>query len=130
MFGSGTHGLQRRTRWPPPTLVATDAVSDGPGKSSWSADPGEVGSCGGWAMNWLGMVMRWGEQELQTTLPHFLEHESVSSHLTQQHIQQRGVKRHRNWRHFDNIPAMMLADKEAYETLLVDNDDQGREGLY
>jgi hypothetical protein len=73
VFGSGTQGLQSRTRSPPPRLVTPElaAVS----VLCWGRGSDEVGdppSIGGCTMYWYGIVIRWGEHELQTTRPHFL----------------------------------------------------------
>lgn len=69
MLGSGTHGLQRRTRSPPPRLATAGFIVDRLQEAELLGTVPSIGCC---TMNWYGMVMRWGEQELQTTRPHFL----------------------------------------------------------
>lgn len=54
-------------------------------------------------MYWWGIMMRWGEHELQTTRPHFLYQLVSESRKTRQ----------RNLAVFSNLPAMMLAYKYA-----------------
>ena len=79
-MGSGTQGLHRRTSSPPPR--AGLALGDnGTGSSSSVRSTTEregVGdealvreASGARTMYCRGMVMRWGEQEAQTTRPHF-----------------------------------------------------------
>jgi len=71
MFGSGTQGLHNRTLSPPPRVLKSvyppsTLVTVG---YRWARTRGVPG---GWTMYWYGMVIRCGEQLLQTTLPHFL----------------------------------------------------------
>lgn len=60
VHGSGTHGLHTLTTSPPPRLRA------GYASVAWTGSS----AAGGWTRYWRGMVMRWGEQLLQTTRPH------------------------------------------------------------
>lgn len=77
VFGSGTQGLQSRTLSPPPRLSNSEELPARAG-SSVGRRVRELGAfdvslpVGGWTINWYGIVMRCGEQALQTTLPHFL----------------------------------------------------------
>jgi hypothetical protein len=77
VFGSGTQGLQRRTLSPPPRLSNSEELPARAG-SNVGRRARELGalnvslSVGGWTMNWYGIVIRCGEQALQTTRPHFL----------------------------------------------------------
>jgi hypothetical protein len=76
-FGSGTHGLQRRTFMPPFRSAKSDVAL-----VTWvllfgsecdiDAADGPATAGGGCTINWYGIVMRWGEQALQTTRPHLL----------------------------------------------------------
>lgn len=70
-FGSGTHGLQSLTRSPPPIPLNSAELTVRVGSVAGGAE--SASSVGGRTMYWCGMVIRWGEQELQTTLPHFLK---------------------------------------------------------
>lgn len=100
MLGSGTQGLQSRTRSPPPR----------PLKSAYPPSPAireagyslryRRGAPGGCTMYWYGMVMRCGEQASQTTRPHFL---TPRKHANRTHLDVYGGHK----------PAMVLPDKEA-----------------
>lgn len=52
-------------------------------------------------MYWYGIVIRWGEQALQTTRPHFLYRVLSANYVVERRRQQR------------NEPAVVFPDKEA-----------------
>lgn len=79
MFGSGTQGLQSRTLSPPPRLVKFEELPVCACDRGGRVTDANSGGC---TMNWYGIVIRCGEQELQTTLPHFLEFVRMSNQVS------------------------------------------------
>lgn len=96
LLGSGTHGLQSRTRSPPVVYGNPSSPVNG-FTYSW----GVLGWPGGRTMYWYGIVIRWGEQALQTTRPHFLYRVLSANYVVERRRQQR------------NEPAVVFPDKEA-----------------